>query len=158
MSLVTAEQYRNGGYARKVAPRTDNRHGYTMNAPMLDIVIRKILNVFCIVYVDFNREEYRPYRERRIGGFVRFDECKIFFDCNLSPEEDERTWAHELLSVYYYWLVGIIRHDDEVEREARALCHDEGCRTVLWYYRTQVRNETPRAGGILPPPPDVAAL
>ncbi|MBW2039621.1 MAG: hypothetical protein JRI46_08510 [Deltaproteobacteria bacterium] len=105
-----------------------------MDARLLDNVLRKIFNSFSVVYVDFNSEEYRPYKERGIGGFVRFDEWRIFFDRHLPPEEEDRTWAHELLSIYYYWLLGIIRHDDEVEIEARLLCEDEGCLAVLRRY------------------------
>ena len=112
-----------------------------MDAHLLNTILPKILDVFSICYVDFDAEEYRPYRERRIGGFVRFDEEKIFFDRHLPPEEEDRTWAHEILSVYYYWLLGIIRHDDEVEREARSLCEDEGCLTVLRHYQRLTKKE-----------------
>jgi hypothetical protein len=114
------------------------QHYCAMDAPFLDDVLKKILNAFSIFYVDFTAEEYRPYRERGIGGFVRFDEGKIFFDRRLSPAEEDRTWAHEVLSVYYYWLRGIIRHDDEVEQEARSLCEDEECLAVLRRYRRSV--------------------
>ena len=107
----------------------------TMDAQRLDDVLRKILDTFSVVYVDFTAEEYRPYRERGIGGFVRFDEGKVFFDCRLPPEEEDRTWAHEVLSVYYYRLMGIIRHDDEVEVEARSLCEDKECLAVLRRYQ-----------------------
>jgi hypothetical protein len=108
----------------------------TMDAQLLDTVLQKILDTFSIVYADFNTEEYRPYRERGVGGFVRFDEEKIFFDRHLPPEEEDRTWAHEILSVYYYWIVGIIRHDDEVEMEARLLCEDTGCLAILRRYQS----------------------
>ena len=114
-----------------------------MDAQLLDEVLRKILDAFSICYVDFHAEEYRPYRERGIGGFVRFDEGKIFFDCWLPPAEEDRTWAHEILSVYYYWLRGIIRHDDEVESEARSLCEDEECLAVLRRYRRSVSARWP---------------
>ncbi len=110
-----------------------------MDALFLDDVLRKILDAFAIVYADFNGEEYRPYRERGIGGFVRFDEGNIFFDLHLPPEEEDRTWAHEGLSVYYYWLEGLIRHDDEVEMEARRLCEDERCVAVLRRYQRLAR-------------------
>jgi len=110
-------------------------HNHVMDARFLDAVLHKILDAFSICYVDFDAEEYQPYRERGIGGFVRFDEGKIFFDCHLPPEEEDRTWAHEVLSIYYYWLVGIIRHDDEVEMEARFLCEDETCLAVLRRYQ-----------------------
>jgi hypothetical protein len=106
-----------------------------MDALFLDTVLSKILDSFSIVYADFNTEEYRPYRERGIGGFVRFDAREIFFDRHLPPEEEDWTWAHEVLSVYYYWIVGIIKHDDEVEMEARLLCEDKGCLAVLRRYQ-----------------------
>jgi hypothetical protein len=112
---------------------------HLMDAHLLDTVLEKILDSFSICYADFDAEEYRPYRERGIGAFIRFDERKIFFNRHLPPEEDDRTWAHEVLSVYYYWLVGIIRHDDEVELEARSLCEDEGCLMVLRRYQELIR-------------------
>ncbi len=110
-----------------------------MDAPLLDEVLQKIFDAFSIIYADFDREEYQPYRARGIGGFVRFDEGRIFFDHNLPPDEEDRTWAHEVLSIYYYWLMGIIRHDDEVEREARRLCENEGCLAILRRYQGMVR-------------------
>jgi len=110
-----------------------------MDALLLDEVLQKIVHAFSIVYADFDREEYQAYRERRIGGFVRFDEGRIFFDRNLPPDEMDRTWAHEILSIYYYWLMGIIRHDDEVEREARHLCKDGGCLAILKRYQGMAR-------------------
>jgi hypothetical protein len=105
----------------------------------LDAVLRKILAAFAIVYVDFDEEAYRAYRERGIAGFVRFDERKIFFDYHLPVGEEDRTWAHEVLSVYYYWLKGIIRHDDEVESEARRMCEDKECLAILRRYQEQTR-------------------
>jgi hypothetical protein len=110
-----------------------------MDALFLDSVLRKIIDAFSIVYADFNAEEYQPYRERGIGGFVRFDEGRIFFDRLLPPEEEDRTWAHEVLSIYYYWLEGVIRHDDEVEHEARCLCEDERCLAILRRYQSITR-------------------
>lgn len=110
-----------------------------MDALLLDEVLQKIFHAFSIVYADFDREEYQAYRERGIGGFVRFDEGRIFFDCNLPPDEEDRTWAHEILSIYYYWLKGIIRHDDEVEMEARRLCENEGCLAILRRYQGMTR-------------------
>lgn len=115
------------------------RNHAAMDALLLDDVLRKIFDAFSIVYADFEGEEYRPYRERGIKGFVRFDERKIFFDYCLPPDEEDRTWAHEVLSVYYYWLIGIIRHDDEVEMEARRLCEDEGCLAILRRYQRAAR-------------------
>ena len=112
-----------------------------MDAHLLDTVLQKILDAFSIYYADFDAEEYQPYRERGIGGFVRFDEGKIFFDRHLPPKEEDRTWAHEVLSIYYYWLRGIIRHDDEVEMEARSLCEDETCLEVLHRYQRLAQGE-----------------
>ena len=110
-----------------------------MDALLLDEVLQKIFHAFSIVYADFESEEYQAYRERGIGGFVRFDEARIFFDRNLPPDEEDRTWAHEVLSVYYYWLRGIIRHDDEVERDARQLCEDADCLAILRRYQGMAR-------------------
>jgi hypothetical protein len=115
-----------------------------MDAPLLDEVLQKIFQAFSIIYADFDREEYQAYRERRIGGFVRFDERRIFFDRSLPREEEDRTWAHEILSIYYYWLRGIIRHDNEVEREARHLCKDEGCLAILRRYQGMARERDQR--------------
>jgi hypothetical protein len=112
-----------------------------MDAVSLDKVLRKIFNAFSIVNADFTAEEYEPYRERGIGGFVRFDEGKIFFDRLLPAEEVDRTWAHEVLSIYYYWLMGVIRHDDDVELEARLLCKDEECLAVLRRYQRLAGNK-----------------
>jgi uncharacterized protein YaeQ len=119
------------------------RNHAAMNALLLEEVLRKIFHAFSIVYADFHAEEYQAYRDRRIGGFVRFDEERIFFDCNLPSDEEDRTWAHEILSIYYYWLMGIIRHDDEVEREARHLCKDEKCLAILRRYQEKARGGRP---------------
>jgi len=35
--------------------------------------------------------------------------------------------------------MGIIRHDDEVEREAKTLCEDQGCLAVLRRYQRLAR-------------------
>jgi hypothetical protein len=115
------------------------RNDAAMNALLLEEVLHKIFHAFSIVYADFDEEEYQAYRERGIGGVVRFDERRIFFDRNLPPDEEDRTWAHEILSVYYYWLKGIIRHDDEVEREARRLCENKGCLAILRRYQSAAR-------------------
>jgi hypothetical protein len=118
-----------------------------MDAYLLESVLQKINGAFSIVYADFTAEGYQPYLERGISGFVRFDEGKIFIDELLPPYEEAMTWAHEVLSVYYYWLVGVIRHDDEVEAEARCLCEDEGCLAVLRRYQGVVRRRGFTAGG-----------
>jgi hypothetical protein len=115
-----------------------------MDALLLDDVLRKIFDAFSIVYVDFDGEEYRPYRERGIKGFVRFDERRIFFDYYFPAGEEDRTWAHEVLSVYYYWFKGIIRHDDEVEMEARHLCEDADCLALLRRYQRAARGSGAR--------------
>jgi hypothetical protein len=119
------------------------RNDAAMNALLLEEVLHKIFHAFSIVYADFDGEEYQAYRERGIGGVVRFDERRIFFDRNLPPDEEDRTWAHEILSVYYYWLKGIIRHDDEVERETRRLCENKGCLAILRRYQEKARGTAP---------------
>jgi hypothetical protein len=116
-----------------------DHRGKKMDADLLDNILQKIFDAFVITYADFSAEEYQPYRKRCIGGFVRFDQGKIFFDRLLPPREEAITWAYEVLSIYYYWLEGIIRHDDEVEQEARALCEDAGCLAVLRRYQGLVR-------------------
>jgi len=80
-----------------------------------------ILKNFTIRYEDFGKEEYNPYRERRIVGFIRFDQKEIFFDRDIHGKTEELTWTHEALSIYYYQILKIIRHDDEIESEAREL-------------------------------------
>jgi hypothetical protein len=120
-----------------------------MDALLLDEVLQKIFHAFSIVYADFNRKEYQAYRERGIAGFVRFDEGRIFFDCNLPPDEEDRTWAHEVLSIYYYWLMGFIRHDDEVEREARCLCKDGGCLAILRRYQGMSKRSRPASNELI---------
>jgi len=89
--------------------------------------LRKIASVFDhvmsnyrVVYADFNREEFAPYRERKIGGFVRLDEKTIYIHSELSREERELTLLHEVLSIYYYE-EKILRHDEEIEDETRKL-------------------------------------
>ena len=44
-------------------------------------------------------------------------------DENLSEAERDRTWVHEILSVYHY-LKGILRHDEEIEKETQNICRD----------------------------------
>lgn len=112
-----------------------------IDARRLEEVIKEVMEAFSISYVDFGDEVYRPYRERRVVGLVRFDERRILFDSRLSGVEDTRTWAHELLSIYYYWLLGVIRHDDEVEAEARGMCADEGCLEILRRYQEMIRRK-----------------
>ena len=106
-----------------------------MNADQLDEVLRIISESFVMAFVDFGAAPFEPYRRRKIGGFVRFDERTVFFDVCVPSSEEDVTWAHEILSIYYYTMREIIRHDDEIEREARQLCEDECCREVLRRYR-----------------------
>jgi len=106
-----------------------------VDADQLDDIVRIISTSFMIRFVDFGAAPFEAYRRRKIGGFVRFDERTVFFDVCLPSWEEDVTWAHEVLSIYYYDMCEIIRHDDEIEREARKLCEDECCRAVLERYR-----------------------
>ena len=124
---------------------TKRDHEPLWTPSLLDNVLRHIFNSFSIVYADFNSQEYGPYRERGIGAFVRFDQKTIFFDRHLPSHEEDRTWAHEILSIYYYHMLGVIRHDDEVEREARLLCQNDGCLSVLRHYRRLVQARGPKS-------------
>jgi len=111
-------------------------------------LLDRILETFTIRYDDFAAEAYRPYRERRIVGFVRFDRREIIFDRDIGGSTEEVTWAHEALSIHYYHFLGIIRHDDEVEREARALCKDAILAGILRTYIRNVRTRGLRDGSI----------
>ena len=91
----------------------------------------EILGSFRIEYVDFTRDEFLPYRRRGIGAVTRFDEREIYIDLNLPPSQELATWAHELLSIYYYLQEGYIRHDDEVETEALRMARDPAYYKVL---------------------------
>jgi hypothetical protein len=99
-----------------------------------------ILKNFIIRYEDFGKEGYHPYRERHIMGFIRFDQREIFFDKEISGKTEELTWAHEALSIYYYHILKIIRHDDEIEKEARELCKDTIFCDILREYINKVKD------------------
>lgn len=91
----------------------------------------RILEAFEVRYVDFQTEPFLPYRHRGIGAVTRFDERVIYIDRSLPQQEELLSWLHELLSIYYYLEEGYIRHDDEVEAEARALMRDSTFRDLL---------------------------
>jgi len=97
--------------------------------------LEAILPEFSVEYVDFGQGGFLPYRLRGIGAVVRLDEKKIYFDKDLPPSEEEVTWAHELLSIYYFLSEGVIRHDDEVEAEARELIRNEENRKIIYRLR-----------------------
>lgn len=111
-------------------------------------LLDRILETFTIRYDDFSAEAYRPYRQRRIVGFVRFEHREILFDQDIEGGTEEVTWAHEVLSIHYYHFLGVIRHDDDVEREARALCQDAVLVGILRRYIRIVRNRGLRDGSI----------
>ena len=102
-------------------------------------LLDRIVENFAIRYDDFGAEAYRPYRRRRIVGFVRFERREILFDRDIKGSTEEVTWAHEALSIHYYHFLGVIRHDDEVEREARALCEDAVLVEILREYIRRAR-------------------
>jgi hypothetical protein len=105
-----------------------------MNVIELKDLLNFILKNFIIRYEDFGKGEYHPYRERHIVGFIRFDQMEIFFDKDIRGKTEELTWAHEALSIYYYHILKIIRHDDEIENEARELCKDNIFCNILREY------------------------
>jgi len=105
-----------------------------MEASQFDQILDEVLSWFKIRYVDFDRAQFRCYKGRRIGGFVRIDIGEIMIDENLSEAERDRTWVHEILSVYHY-LKGILRHDEEIEKESQNICRD--CQKYLILKRYQ---------------------
>jgi len=58
-------------------------------------ILNVVLSSFNIRYVDFDQDQFRCYKERRIGGVVRIDTGEIMIDKNLSEAERDRTWIHE---------------------------------------------------------------
>ena len=93
-----------------------------------------ILKNFKVIYDDFRKEVYEPYHKRGIVGFIRFDRKEIFFDQDIRGKTEEWTWAHEALSIYYYAILKIIIHDDEIEKEAKALCENAMMTGILKRY------------------------
>ena len=102
---------------------------------LLDFVLKN----FKIRYDDFGKKAYQPYRKRRIVGFVRYDQREVYFDQEISGETEVLTWAHEALSIYYYLILKIIRHDDEIENEARALSKNSVFTEILREYIAKVK-------------------
>ena len=106
---------------------------------LLDLISKD----FSICYADFSKDEFRSYRERKVVGFIRFEDKKIFFDNKIEGKVEKITWAHEALSIYYYHVLKIIRHDDEIEEEARALCKDKRYTGILNTYISKIKNKEP---------------
>lgn len=103
-------------------------------------ILDYITDNFDIRYDDFNKDEYCAYRERNIVGFVRFDKEEIFFDQAINAKIEELTWAHEALSIYYYHILKQIKHDDEIEEEAKKLCQDKEFTSLLRQYIDKARS------------------
>ena len=108
-----------------------------MEASEFDRILNQILSSFEVKYVDFNNPEFRPYKDRKIGGLVRIDTGEIMIDKNLSEAEEDRTWVHEILSIYYYFK-GILRHDEEIEKETRKICRDGQKCLILKRYQKKI--------------------
>ncbi len=108
-----------------------------MRTVEFDRILHQILSSFKIRYVDFNSPEFRPYKDRKIGGFVRIDTGEIMIDKNLSEAEEDRTWIHEILSIHYYFK-GILRHDEEIEKETRKISRDHQKCLVLKRYQKRL--------------------
>ena len=106
---------------------------------LLDFVMKN----FKIRYDDFGKKAYLPYRKRRIVGFVRYDQRAVYFDQGISGETEVLTWAHEALSIYYYLILKIIRHDDEIEKEARVLSKNSLFTKILRDYIAKVKMAGP---------------
>ena len=105
-----------------------------MEASEFDRISNQILSSFEVRYIDFDNPELRPYKDRKIGGVVRIDTGEIMIDKNLSEVEEDRTWVHEILSIYYYFK-GILRHDEEIEKETRKICRDHQKCLILKKYQ-----------------------
>jgi len=101
-------------------------------------IISRVLSNFTVAYVDFEQEQFLPYKERRIGGVVRRDTREILLDKNLSGEEEDKTWIHEILSIHYY-LEGVLKHDYEIERETCLLHQDRLVNLALHQFQDRIR-------------------
>jgi hypothetical protein len=99
-----------------------------------------ILKNFTIRYEDFREALYGPYEKRRIVGFVRFDQKEVFFDKRISGKVEELTWAHEVLSIHYYHILKVIKHDEEIENEAIMLCNNPVHSEILRAYINKTRS------------------
>ncbi|MFQ6066419.1 MAG: hypothetical protein ACE5K3_03965 [bacterium] len=106
-----------------------------METSEFDRTLSQILSSFKVRYVDFDEPEFRPYKDRKIGGVVRIDTSEIMIDKNLSEAEEDRTWVHEILSIHYY-LKGVLRHDEEIEKETRKICGDHQKCIILKRYQS----------------------
>ena len=111
-----------------------------INISDLKDVLDFIINNFNIRYEDFEKDKYRVYKKRKILGFVRFDQKEIYFDQGIHNKVEEETWAHEALSIYYYQILNIIRHDDEIEEQAKELCRNPELSNILREYINKVRS------------------
>ena len=105
-----------------------------MEASEFDRILNQILSSSEVRYIDFDNLEFRPYRDRKIGGLVRIDTGEIMIDKKLSEVEADKTWVHEILSIHYYFK-GILRHDEEIEKESRKICRDHQKCLILKKYQ-----------------------
>lgn len=110
-----------------------------MTPQELENIIRLVLGHFIIKYDDFKKTQYKVYKDRGIVGFIRFEKNIIYLDQEVYGKEEEITWAHEILSVYYYYVLGIIKHDDEIEAESRNICNDKNICTLIRRYIKKIR-------------------
>ncbi len=108
-----------------------------MEASEFNRILNQILSSFKIRYVDFDKPQFRSYKDRKIGGVVRIDTGEIMIDKNLSEAEEDRTWVHEILSIHYYFK-GILRHDEEIEKETRKICRDHQKYLILKRYQKRL--------------------
>jgi len=59
-----------------------------MEASEFDRILNQILSSFEVRHIDFDNPEFRPYKDRKIGGLVRIDTSEIMIDKNLSEVEE----------------------------------------------------------------------
>ena len=93
-------------------------------------ILDEVIFAFKIVYVDFASPEFVPYWKRKIGAVVRFDQKTIYIHCRLSRKEEELSWVHEALSIYYYQR-DILRHDGEIEEETKRIYREPEARSLI---------------------------
>jgi len=111
-----------------------------MDLKKLNLILENTISEFKIAYVNFNRPEFAPYQKRKIGAVVRFDEKIIYIHSELPRREEELTWLHEALSIYYY-NEGMLRHDEEIEKEARRIYKQPGVGPLLTKHIERVKNQ-----------------
>lgn len=99
----------------------------------LDTVLNNIVSTFEIVYCEFTSAQFIPYWSRKIGAVTRLDEKTIYIHHHLSQKEEQLTFLHEALSIYYYQN-NILRHDEEIEKETKRIYNHPGTSSLIAKY------------------------